>query len=385
MKLSAAKLSKIEALFRENFERRGELGASVSIWNEGREVVSLAGGFVDRQKTRPWTQQTPVLVWSSTKGVASACVLHALQKEGVPLGTPVGVLWPQCAQCGKEQGPVAQVLSHQAGLAALDHSAPVHDYDAVIAALAAQTPNWSLGEGHGYHPRTYGWLLDEILRSVDGTPGMTLGQYWRTYFGVPLGLDFWIGGLPPEKASVVSPVYLPKVGATVRSPLFYEALRQKDSLTARAFHSPRGLTSITAMNTPEARKLSFPAFGGIGTAYALAKFYAMLAEGGALDGMRFFDSIAPMTTTLVNGPDHILLRPTAFSAGFMHDPVDESGQKVRHLFGPSLQAFGQPGSGGSLAFADPENRISFAYVMNQMEPGVMPNERALDLVEALYL
>ena len=100
MKLDAAKLSTIEALFRVNFERRGELGASLSIWHAGREVVSLAGGFVDRQKTRPWTAQTPVLVWSSTKGVASACVLHALQKEGVTLGTPVSVLWPRFAQCG---------------------------------------------------------------------------------------------------------------------------------------------------------------------------------------------------------------------------------------------------------------------------------------------
>lgn len=384
MKFTAAKLSKISELFRVNFERRGELGASLSIWHEGREIVSLADGFADRHKTRPWTAQTPVLVWSSTKGLASACVLHALRKEAVALATPVCDLWPEFAQSGKETVTIAQVLSHQAGLAALDLPAPAHDYDAVVEALAAQTPNWPLGTGHGYHPRTYGWLLDAILRAVDGTPGMTLGRYWRTYFGVPLGLDFWIGGLPPEIAATVSPVVLPKVGAPARSPLFYEALRQKDSLTARAFHSPRGLATITSMNTPEARKLSLPAFGGIGTAHALAKFYAMLAEGGALEGVRYFDSIAPMTTALVNGPDHILLRPTAFSAGYMHDPVDATGQKVRHLFGPSVQAFGQPGSGGSLAFADPENRISFAYVMNQMEPGVMPNEKALDLVEAIY-
>jgi CubicO group peptidase (beta-lactamase class C family) len=384
MNCTPSKISQIEKIFRENFERRGELGASLSIWHEGRELVSLAGGFVDRHAARPWTARTPVLVWSCTKGLAAACVIHALQTEGVSLGTPVSVLWPEFAQGGKEQVTVAQLLSHQAGLAALDHSVPVQEYGAVVSALAAQVPNWPLESGHGYHPRTYGWLLDEILRRVDGTPGMTLGRYWRTYFGVPMGLDFWIGDLPREVAETVSPVYLPKTGMPPRSPLFYKALHKRDSLTARAFHSPHGLTAITSMNTPEARNLSFPAFGGIGTAHALAKFYAMLAEGGALNGMRLFDSIAPMTTPLVNGPDHILLRPTAFSAGFMHDPVDESGKKLRRLFGPSVQAFGQPGSGGSLAFADPENRISFAYVMNQMAPGVMPNERALDLVEAIY-
>ena len=139
------------------------------------------------------------------------------------------------------------------------------------------------------------------------------------------------------------------------------------------------------MNTPEVRQASLPAFGGIGTAHALGKFYALLANGGALEGVRFFESLAPMTTTLVDGPDAVLLRPTAFSAGFMHDPLDEAGRKLRSLFGPSLMAFGQPGAGGSHAFADPQNNLAFAYVMNQMEPGVLPNEKALGMVEAIYV
>lgn len=381
--MTASQLAKAEAFFRENFEHRGELGASLSLWQNGREVLSLAGGFIDRQKTSPWTAETPVLVWSCTKGLASACVLHVLQREGIPLSTPVSVFWPEFKQGGKERVTMAQVLSHQAGLAALDIPAQALDHAAVVAALAAQVPNWPLGSGHGYHPRTYGSLLDEILRRVDGTPGMTLGAYWHTYFAVPLGLDFWIG-LPPEKLKAVSPIYAPKVGAPPRSPVFYQALNDNVSLTARAFHSPGGLTGPATMNTPAARQAVLPAFGGIGTAHALGKFYAMLANGGALEGLRFFESITPMTTTLTDGPDHILLRPTAFSAGYMRDPLDASGCKIRKLFGPSLSAFGQPGAGGSMAFADPENGIAFAYVMNQMEPGVMPNDKALGIVEAIY-
>jgi len=138
------------------------------------------------------------------------------------------------------------------------------------------------------------------------------------------------------------------------------------------------------MNTPEIRQASLPGFGGIGTARALAKFYAMLAEGGALDGLRFFESIAPMKTTLAAGYDQVLLRQTGFAAGFMRDPVDEEGRKLRQIFGPSPAAFGQPGAGGCHAFADPENGVAFAYVMNQMEAGVMPGPKALGLIEALY-
>ena len=381
--MTPEKSSQIESLFRANFERRGELGASLSLWENGSEVLSLANGFVDRKKTRPWTAITPVLVWSCTKALASACLLHSLERESVPLSTPVGDLWPEFKQGGKERVTIAQVLSYQAGLAALDHPAQALDHEAVVASLALQVPNWPPGLAHGYHPRTFGYLVDEILRRVDGTPGMTLGKYWNTHFAVPLGLDFWIG-LPPEKMSAVSPIYPPKTDAPPRSPIFYKALHTKGTLTERAFASPRGLMGPASMNTPEARRASLPAFGGIGTAHALGKFYAMLANGGALEGVRFFESIAPMTTTLVDGPDQVLLRPTAFAAGVMHDPLDALGRKLRQLFGPSPKAFGQPGAGGSHAFCDPENGVAFAYVMNQMDPGVMPNDKALDIVAAIY-
>ena len=136
------------------------------------------------------------------------------------------------------------------------------------------------------------------------------------------------------------------------------------------------------MNAAENRARPFVSFGGIGSATALAKFYALLAHGGALDGQRFFSekTIAQMTTTLAVGMDRVFLLPTAFSAGFMQDPPEAR----RRLFGPSPLAFGHPGAGGSHAFADPENNVSFAYVMNQMEQKLLPNEKSLRLVTALY-
>ena len=167
-----------------------------------------------------------MLVWSCTKPVSAACVLHALAREGVPLSTPVSVLWPEFKQCGKDRVTLAQALSHQAGLAALDTPAPTLDHAAVAQALALQVPNWTPGLAHGYHPRTFGSLLDEILRRVDGTPGMTLGQYWQTHFAVPLGLDFWIG-LPPEKVDSVASVHPPKLHAPASDPVFYKALNNR--------------------------------------------------------------------------------------------------------------------------------------------------------------
>ncbi len=371
-------LERIAELFEENFTQFGELGASVCVWRDGREVLSLAAGWKDRQQTQPWDAGTMVLVWSATKGPAAACVLHACQEHGVAPTTPVAEVWPEFAQEGKERVTIAELLSHRAGLPAI--AAPVMDHDAVAAALAAQAPEWPLGEGHGYHPRTFGFLADEVVRRIARMP---LGEYWRTHFAEPLGIDFWIG-LPAERAHEPASVF-PAKTAPAKGDAFYTAFLTPGSLTSRAFSSPHGLHSVASMNTPEARMAGFPAFGGIGTARGLAKFYAMLAEGGALDGRRFFEphTIDWMTTTLTQGHDRVLLMETAFSAGFMRDPVDASGHKTRRNFGPSLRAFGHPGAGGSFAFADPERCLSFAYTMNQMEPGVLPNAKSLYLIAAL--
>ncbi len=368
--------------FRENFASRGELGASVSVWRDGLEIASLADGWCDRAKTQPWTAATPVLFWSATKGLASACLLHALQERGRDLSLRVSACWPEFSQGGKERITIGEMLSHQAGLPALSQPVAVTDYDAVVEALAAEPPHWPSGEGHGYHPRTFGFLVDEVLRRITG--GTTLREYWRTHFAEPLGLDVWIG-VPPEIAERVAPVF-PVQNALPKGDLFYAAFLTAGSLTAKSFSSPRGLHSATMMNKPEVLAVSFPGFGGVGTARGMAKFYAMLAHGGELDGRRFFETktLGWMTTTLTQGRDRVLLMDTAFSAGFMRDPADARGLKTRTLFGPSPTAFGQPGAGGSHAFADPEHGISFAYVMSQMEPGVLPGPKALRLVEALY-
>jgi len=155
------------------------------------------------------------------------------------------------------------------------------------------------------------------------------------------------------------------------------------------------------MNDPHIRAQPIVSFGGIGSASALAKFYSMLANGGTLDGQRFFSekTIQWTTTTLSDGIDRVFQIPTAFSAGFMKDsqgaaissPSTEKGRignrpslLTRRLFGPSATSFGHPGAGGAHAFADPENKIAFAYVMNQMEQSLLPTEKSLRLVDAIY-
>jgi CubicO group peptidase (beta-lactamase class C family) len=371
-------LQRLEPLFVENFQRFGELGAAVSVWQYGRPVVELHGGFCDARREKPWTRDTLVLVWSATKGIGSASLLHLLQERGISLQRRVTEFWPEFGQAGKENITLAQLLSHQAGLCALDRRVEVTDYDAVIHALEAQAPLWPPGTAHGYHARTFGFLLDELVRRI---AGRTLSEYWQANFARPLGLDFWIG-LPEQENARVATVYAPKIGRPPEPKQFYADLATPGTLAYRTFTSPRGLQAISAMNEPAVRAQPVVSFGGIGSASALAKFYAMLANDGKLDGQSFFteQTMRWMTATLADGMDRVFQIPTAFSAGFMKDPRNAA----RKLFGPSPSAFGHPGAGGAHAFADPENHIAFAYVMNQMEQQVLPNEKSLRLVRAVY-
>jgi CubicO group peptidase (beta-lactamase class C family) len=374
-------LQRLKPLFQENFEKFGELGAAVSVWQNGKPILEIRGGFRDVRREQPWTSDTLVLVWSATKGIGSACVLHALQEQNIDISERVAEFWPEFAQTGKEEITLAQLLSHQAGLCALDRRVDVLDYDAVIRALEAQKPLWPPGTAHGYHARTFGFLLDELVRRI---AGKTLSDYWQENFARPLKLDFWIG-LPENENPRVATVYAARSGPAGAGPgpkQFYNDLTTPGTLARKTFTSPYGLHAISKMNDPAIREQAIVSFGGIGSASALAKFYYMLASRGKVDGQTFFSekTIAWMTTTLADGMDRVFQIPTALSAGFMKD----SRNATQRIFGPSASSFGHPGAGGSHAFADPENKIAFAYVMNQMEQSLLPTEKSLRLVDAIY-
>ena len=365
-------------LFAENFSQLGELGASVCIWWRGEQVLDLADGYRDRGHREPWTKNTPVLIWSATKGLASACLIHAAAQHGVELDRKVVDLWPEYGENGKHNTTILHILTHQAGQAALrDPSVSILDHDAVVDQLARQEPFWEPGRGHGYHARTYGFLADELVRRI--TQGTSLSAYFQLIFGQPLKLDLWIG-VPESVANEVAPIFAPrKARAAGSEEPFYQAFSQQDSLTRKAFSTPAGLHTPSLMNNPEVRRHSLPSLGGIGTAAALARFYQTFCS----DEIFSSETIDRIATMQCMGEDAILRIETGFGIGFMKDPLIRS-KKIRRIFGTSLTAFGQPGSGGSLGFCDPENEVAFAYVMNQMEPGILPNAKSLGLIDHFY-
>lgn len=375
----------VERWFHENFTLRGDLGASVCVWADGEEIINLGHGFTSRERTRAWTPDTLVPVWSSTKGPAAVACLMALHETGLPLDAPVVEVWPEFFLRGKEQITFAQLLSHRAGLCALSLRVPIFAFESVVEALERQEPLWPAGQMQAYHARTFGFLLDEIVRRITGAD--SLGHYFDETFGRPLDLDFWIG-LPQEQHARVATIYPGKMNISTGDQAFLKAFGTVGSVTQRTFASPVGLNAVQDFNQPHTWSSGFASMGGVGSARALAKFYGVLANGGKWKGEQIIPTwiqralSEPISQSM---DDAVLCVPAAFSAGCMMDAIDpETNQKVRQLFGPSHGAFGHPGAGGSLAFADPDTGISFAYVMNQMEVGVLPSDRALGLVRALF-
>ncbi len=356
--------------FRTNFAEHGDIGAAVCVYHRGRPVVDLWGGDADRTAGRAWEQDTIQLVFSTTKGMAATCVHLLVERGELVLDAPVATYWPEFAASGKADIPLRWVLSHEAGLAAVTGEVTMDDvlgWDGVVEAIAAQAPVWEPGTSHGYHARSYGWILGEVVRRVTGR---SLGRFFADEVAAPLGLDFHIG-LPESELARVAHLYPPVVDPDVRE--LMDEIMGPDTLLGQVLSGPSGLFGYDDMwNRPDVLAAEMPSSNGVGSARAVARMYAALI--GEVDGVRLLDpaTVERATEVRVSGPDRVIGLPMSFGLGYMTPPPA----------GPD-GSFGHAGAGGSLGIADPSGEWSLGYVMNQMQFGVTGDARSTGLVDAV--
>ena len=372
------KFNRVKDAFVENFEKRNEVGAAAAVMLDGKSVVDIWAGHADREKTRPWTRDTLVNVYSTTKGVTAICAHRLADKGLLDIDAPVAKYWPEFAQAGKDKLPVRYLLSHQAGLAAvrkpLDDGA-LFNWNKMTTALAEQEPWWEPGTKHGYHALTFGYLVGEVIRRITGK---TPGTYLREEIAGPLGLDLHIGLEAKDDARTGDMIAMPPP-APGEPNLFAEIMKNPESVTFKAFMNPPGGMRPGLVNTRDWRAAEIPAANGHTTARSLAKLYGVLARGGELDGVRVMskEQVAQCSIEQSNGPDALLMINTRFSLGFM---MSQPGASL----GPNAKSFGHPGAGGSLGYADPEAKIGFGYTMNKMHASLLIDPRATALIDAVY-
>jgi CubicO group peptidase (beta-lactamase class C family) len=368
--------ARLRDAFAQGFRARREIGAAIAVTVDGEPVVDLWAGHADPARTRPWTCDTIVHLYSVTKGMTSLCAHRLVERGSLDLDAPVARYWPEFAQGGKGSIPVRWLLSHRAGLPAIRTPLPpetLYDWDGMCAALAAAEPCLPSGQ-LAYHPLTFGWLVGELVRRVDGR---SLGRFFREEIAEPLGADLHIGLRPSEEQRAADITDLeppPELAAS-----FSGTQGEGVPLLMLSFINPIGNGDH---NSPEHRRAEIPAVNGHGSAAALARIYGSLACSGRLGAVQILSpaSIERARTEQVADVDPLLGIRLRLGLGYWLSQPGVPGL----AFGPNQAAFGHPGAGGSLGFADPTARVGFGYATNRMGNSIAIDERPQALIDALY-
>ncbi len=376
------RFSSVKDAFAESFTKRGDVGASLAVTVDGRNVIDFWGGSMDQARVRPWEHDTIVCVYSTTKGMTTICA-HQLVEQGLlDLDAPVARYWPEFAQAGKEHIPVRWLISHRAGLPAVREPLPLgshYRWEVMTAALAAEEPWWEPGTKHGYHSLTWGWLVGELIRRVSGK---SVGTYFRERVAEPLGVDFYVGMGPEQDYRTAEILYaLPsKPGQDLGQQA--ERMKDKQSMTYKSLMNPRDMMAVGTVNSRAWRAAEIPAANGHSNARSVARVYGALAIGGTLDDVYILDrkTIEPALVEQSAGVDANLGIRNRVALGFRL-------AEGEMYYGPNHRTFGHSGGGGSLGFGDLDARLGFGYAMNQMYSAVSTggDPRWKPLIDAVYL
>jgi CubicO group peptidase (beta-lactamase class C family) len=373
----------VRAAFAGNFTDRGEVGGACCVYRFGEKVVDLWGGVRDPRIGDPWRADTMAIVHSTTKGLAAMVVALAHSRAWLDYDELVGTYWPEFAQHGKEHITVRQLLSHQAGLFAFDEKvdrAVVADLDRLAEIIASQRPIWEPGERQAYHAISLGFYEGELIRRVDPMH-RTLGRVFHEEIATPLGLDFHIGtpaDIPVERIAPLDPppLWTRLTGMPLRLTL---AAMNPRSVLHRSLVSNPGTGFYLDPKLIVVRDLEVPSGGGIGSARAIARAYGAFADGGRELGLRAetIDALMEPATPSRHGfHDECLRSDARFSLGFM--------QPSESITFGHPGAFGAPGAGGSMGYADPSVGIGYGYVTNRMGTAISGDPRDLSLRAALH-
>jgi CubicO group peptidase (beta-lactamase class C family) len=365
----AAGFEPVRETFAANFalpEAYREVGASVAVYRRGECVVDLWGGHADRAQTRPWERDTLVNLWSTTKGIAAMCVAQLVERGALGYDDRIAEFWPEFAAAGKRDVTVAHALSHQAGLPGFVEPTSIDellDQELCAGRLAAQTPLWKPGTANGYHAATWGVLVAEIVRRVDGR---SIGRFLADQLAGPLEADFHIGlpqQLESRVAAVIPPDHPADMGGIEMNPAMQLALASPALDPARA-------------NTRDWRAVELPAMNGHGSAQGIARLYAATIARADPTAVLSAGTFEALTRPVADRPDLVLGFNPQWSMGFARN--------ASGMLGPEPDTFGHGGWGGSLGCAHAESGIAIGYALNHMGAELVGDPRATAICRTVF-
>lgn len=347
----------------------GPQGGALTIFHQGECVLDLWGGPADRAGERPWQRDTVVNLFSAGKAVLAVMMADCLQGAGLSPDTRVASLWPGFGAEGKDTITLRQVLSHTAGVCAFAPPVPeqdIHDWEAMVRHVERAAPAWAPGSRLGYAPFLTGWLLGEVVRRLTGQrPGDWLRERWGHW----LERELLLGLSEAELPRVADLAPLPGAQPPADGGLLARA--RTSELARRAFTLPPSL--MTGTNSRPWRQAQIPAANLHGSARALARLYAgVLAPGGTPlpPGLAGW-----LGAEQARGPCEVTGLRLRTGLGVLLGTPDEP-----HAFGLPATAFGHPGAGGSVVFADPARQLSFAFVTSRLGQEMLLDARVRSIM-----
>ena len=370
--------SSLEEIFAKAIKSGFDDGAGFALEIEGKEVLNLWGGFSDKEHQKNWQKDTLVNVFSVTKAMTSTCALQLIESGNLNPVALVSDYWPEYACAGKENTKVIDFLTHRAGMFGFQSPLPKDswgDWDMILDRLAKQNPIREPGTTQGYHAVTFGYLVGELVRRIDGR---SLGKYFKEEIADKFDIDFIIGlndeeinrcadllllsGKPNPLIQLI--LSLPNWLLPAQVKIVKETLKSKEY--AKAFLEIMEVQEDESAptdypNSNSWRKAEIPAANGHGTASGIAKFFGILASGGSRDGQIMLkpETIKEATIPKTSGPDVVLFQaPYKFGLGYQIDaPFSPIGMKEG--------MFGHTGIAGATGFADLNHKVGFGFTNNR--------------------
>ena len=338
-------------------------GLSFAAYFRGEPVVDVWGGNrLTPNGTGPWQADTMTICWSTTKGVAATALHMAMERNGVSPDAPVASVWPEFGTRGKDAILIRHVLSHEAGVPQIrdqiDDATEIGDWEHMVRVMEGLEPLWEPGTANGYHAINFAWLVGETLRRIDGRDVPT---FLAEELAGPLSLDGLFIGTPPDEHHRIAPLLRPQEPGLTGGEdpeAAYDSMLPKDSIPWKAL-GPRG-DLFSFLDSPAGYSSCIPSISGVFTARSLAKMYAALERGGAVDGVRILkpESVATASTVQNDRNDLVIILPPRWRMGYM------SAGSIP-VMGPNPEGFGHVGLGGTYACADPKAEVSFAIVYDK--------------------
>lgn len=334
------------------------IGIQVAAYQNGRQVIDIWDGLADPASGRRVDGDTLFNVFSVAKAV-TATALHMQAERGlVDYDQKITTYWPEFAEHGKDIATVRHALTHSAGVPQMPEGVTIEricDWDRMCRDIAALEPLFPIGESQAYHAMTFGWIIGEIVRRTDPAR-RPLNQFIQEEICRPLGIaDLWLG-MPDSE--------FPRIAKLTNANADDPPL-PPDSLTAKAMPVAVSLTPET-MERPEVRRATVAGVGGIFTARSEARFWAILAGGGQLDGIRLLseDRVRSFLqlSPLAGQTDPVLKGELPISTGGYWMGAGHT--RTQPVGNP--RALCHPGAGGSIGWADLDNNVAVAICLNRM-------------------